>query len=220
MEKVAAGFVAPPVSGAATVRGPQKCRKCRIHDMDVLKKGHKNCPYAQCTCQKCVSLGRVRFAPQSPDKAVPSTGDVGAGGVAGGADGGSAGSAASSAPGAAGVDDMMDYQSRFPPSHTRILKPLPAAVCNGLGVARDAGQICICIAKAIGEIDCLLRAALCTWDFQVANKGGAVGRGFTHARSCCSCLLDCVASHTVNHKTARRQDHPAPKQEGQVLCDA
>ena len=109
---------------------------------------------------------------------------------------------------------------RFPPSHTRILKPLPAAQHNGLGVARDAGQICICIAKAIGEIDCLLRAALCTWDFQVANKGGAVGRGFTHARSCCSCLLDCVASHTVNHKTARRQDHPAPKQEGQVLCDA
>ena len=35
-----------------------------------------------------------------------------------------------------------------------------------------------------------------------------------HARSCCSCLLDCVARHTVNHKRARRKDHPAPQQEG------
>jgi hypothetical protein len=31
-------------------------------------------------------------------------------------------------------------------------------------------------------------------------------------------LLDCVARHTVNHKRAPRKDHPAPKQEGQVLC--
>ena len=45
----------------------------------------------------------------------------------------------------------------------------------------------------------------------------AVDRRFTHARSCCSCLLDCVARHAVNHRTARRKDHPAPKQEGQVL---
>ena len=118
-----------------------------------------------------------------------------------------------------GVTELHEnFLCRFPPKHARIRKPLPAAVCSGLAVARDPGQICICIAKAIEELDCLLRAALCTWEFQVANKGGAVGRVFTHARSCCSCLLDCVASHTVNHKTARRQDHPAPKQEGQVLC--
>ena len=57
---------------------------------------------------------------------------------------------------------------------------------------------------------------LCTWEFKVASKSG-VGRRFTHARSCCSCLLDCVARHAVNHRTARRKDHPAPKQEGQVL---
>ena len=36
--------------------------------------------------------------------------------------------------------------------------------------------------------------------------------------SCCSSLLDYVARHTVNHKKARCKDHPAPKQEGQVLC--
>ena len=46
----------------------------------------------------------------------------------------------------------------------------------------------------------------------------AVARRFTHARSCCSCLLDCVARHTVNHKRARRKDHPAPQQEDQILC--
>ena len=118
-----------------------------------------------------------------------------------------------------GVTEVHEnFLCRFPPSHARILKPLPGAIYSGLVVARDPGQICICIAKAIEFLDCLLRAALCTWEFQVANKGGAVGRVFTHARSCCSCLLDCVASHTVNHKTARRKDHPAPKQEGQVLC--
>ena len=118
-----------------------------------------------------------------------------------------------------GVTEVHEnFLCRFPPSHARILKPLPGAIYSGLVVARDPGQICICIAKAIEFLHCLPRAAWCTWEFKVASKGGAVGRMFTHARSCCSCVLDCVASHTVNHKTARRKDHPAPKQEGQVLC--
>ena len=110
---------------------------------------------------------------------------------------------------------LQNFLCRFPPSHARVLKPLPAAIYSGLVVAHNPGQLCI--ARAIEVFHCQPHAALCTWEFEVTSKGAAVARRFTHARSCCSCLLDCVARHTVNHKRAPRKDHPAPKQEGQVL---